>query len=150
MVKKAKTDLRPAREKTLTELEGEDWGPPTYNSHLVTTVHRLRYVAIKQFDVEDLRIVIGQQIGLPWLVPIALEQLEKDPFVSGDFYPGDLLKNVASVAKDFWASRTDLRNRMKRLIALALEHIHEAGTVPELKDELKSALRRLDDSSIGG
>ena len=147
MVKKAKADLRPAREKTLTELEGEDWGPPTYNSHLVTTVHRLRYVPINQFNIEDLRIVIGQHIGLPWLVPIALEHLEKDAFVSGDFYPGDLLKNVATIPKDFWASRRDLRDRAKRVVEGALDHIQQADTVPELEQELRCALGQLDEAA---
>jgi hypothetical protein len=48
------------RRKTLTELEGQDWGPPTFDSHIVTTIHRLRYVPLEQFAVEDLRICIVQ------------------------------------------------------------------------------------------
>src|SRR5262245_38545903 len=30
------------RRRSLDELEGVEWGPPTYNSYLVTTCHRLR------------------------------------------------------------------------------------------------------------
>src|SRR5262245_5178085 len=93
MAKGMQPDLPSFREKTLTELEGEDWGPPTYDSHLVTTVHRLRHVPLKRFCIEDLRIVIGQKIGLPWLVPLALNHLEKHPFAAGDYYRGDLLKH---------------------------------------------------------
>ena len=33
--------------RTLTDLEGKDWGPPTYDSHLVTECHRLRHVPLK-------------------------------------------------------------------------------------------------------
>lgn len=33
--------------KTLQELEGEDWGAPTYPSNLVITVHSLREKPIK-------------------------------------------------------------------------------------------------------
>jgi hypothetical protein len=33
-------------DKSLQELERADWGEPTYDSYLVTTVHRLRRVPL--------------------------------------------------------------------------------------------------------
>ena len=63
------------RSKTLQELEGEDWAEPEYESHLVTNAHRLHRVPLREFTVEDLRFMIGQQFGLPYLIPIALEHL---------------------------------------------------------------------------
>jgi hypothetical protein len=80
--------------KTLDQLEGVVWGEPTYDSHLVTTCHRLRTKPIDEYSVEDLRIMIGQQISLPHLVPLAVAALERDPLAEGDDYPGDLLANV--------------------------------------------------------
>ena len=79
---------------TLNQLEGVVWGEPTFDSSLVTTCHRLRTKPIDQFSVEDLRIMIGQRIGLPHLVPRAVAALERDPLAEGDFYPGDLLASV--------------------------------------------------------
>ena len=55
------------RRKTLTELEGKDWGPPTFESHLVTTIYQLRHKPLDAFTVENLRIMIGQNIALEWL-----------------------------------------------------------------------------------
>ncbi len=52
-------------DKSLQELEQSDWREQTYDSHLVTTVNRLWRVPLRQFSVEDLRIMIGQSIGLP-------------------------------------------------------------------------------------
>src|SRR5512132_3556790 len=95
MRKVGRPDLRPVRQKTLDELEGVVWGPPTYDSHLVRTCHRLRTKPVGEFGVEDLRIMIGQNIGLPFLLPLALERLEEGPWASGDMYPGDLLKMTA-------------------------------------------------------
>ena len=69
--------------KTLDELEGVAWGEPTFDSYLVTTCHRLRTKPVDEFSVEDLRIMIGQQIGLPHLVPLAGRkrgQVKPDPF----------------------------------------------------------------------
>ncbi len=58
-------------ERRLQELEASDWGEPEYGSHLVTTCHRLRRTPVRDFTVGELRIMIGQGIGLPWLVPLA-------------------------------------------------------------------------------
>ena len=85
--------------KTLDQLECVVWGEPTHDSHLVTTCHRLRTKPIDEFGVEDLRIMIGQQISLPHLVPLAVAALERDPLAEGDDYPGDLLTNVIGARK---------------------------------------------------
>ncbi len=72
------------RRKSLQELERDGWGQPDYDSHLVQTCHRLRRVPLADFTTEDLRIMIGQKIGLLFLVPLALEKLEEDPLTEGD------------------------------------------------------------------
>lgn len=97
------------RNKSLQQLEGKDWGEPTYDSYLVTECHRLRRVPLREFTAESFRIMIGQQIGLPYLVPMALELLRADPFTEGDFYGGDLLAAVLRVELAFWLQHPDLR-----------------------------------------
>lgn len=61
------------RNKTLQELEGQDLSEPNFNSHPVTTCHKLWEKPISSFAVEGLRIMIGQSIGLEYLIPLALE-----------------------------------------------------------------------------
>jgi hypothetical protein len=102
-------------DKSLQELEHADWGEPTYDSHLVTTIHRLRRVPLRQFSVEDLRIMIGQNIGLQYLVPLALEHLRYDPLAQGDFYPGDLLKMVLSADARFWQNHPEWRKEVEEI-----------------------------------
>ena len=46
--------------------------------------------------------MIGQQIGLNYLIPLAIETLTIDLFAEGDFFEGDLLKNVLSIETQFW------------------------------------------------
>ena len=53
-------------DKSLQELEQSDWGEGKYGSYLVTTIHRLRRIPLGQFGIEDLRIMIGQNIGLQY------------------------------------------------------------------------------------
>src|SRR3954462_2045905 len=94
-------------DQSLEELEHADWGEPKYDSYLVTTIHRLRRVPLRQFSVEDLRIMIGQNIGLQYLVPLAIEHLRRDPLAQGDFYPGDLLKMVLTADAMFWQNHPE-------------------------------------------
>jgi len=143
---------RPVRERTLDELEGVVWGPAAFPSHLVQTCHRLRTKPIGRFGTEDLRFMIGQQLGLAYLLPLALERLEADPWAAGDMYPGDLLK-VTAVARFPWETRPELRARLiavveralvqlpslRRLDADALPDLDVPG--PELAAELATELR---------
>src|SRR3989337_2593731 len=99
---------RTIADQTLDELEGVEWGPPTYDSSLVTNVHGLRRVPLKQYRLEDLRLMIGQQVGVNYLVPRALDHLEAHPLASGDFYPGDVLAAVARLADAFWSTHRQL------------------------------------------
>jgi hypothetical protein len=120
------------RKHTLDQLESVEWGPPTYDSYLVRTCHRLRTKPIGEFSVEDLRIMIGQQIGLLFLVPLALEKLAEDPLADGDFYPGDLLNSLLRANPDFWRLHANWKARLDQIIVnlvemppLVSEHLRE-------------------------
>ena len=110
-------------DKSLQELEQSDLGEPTYDSHLVTTVHRLRRVPLRQFSIEDLRIMIGQSIGFR-TVPIALQHLRKDPFAGGDFYPGDLLKSMLTADSTFWRDHPEWRDEVREIASGTLTRLH--------------------------
>lgn len=124
--------IRPIVEQTLDELEGVAWGEPKYDSYLVSTVHRLRRVPIGQFMIEDLRIVIGQQVGTEFLVPLALDRLELDPMAEGDFYEGDLLAAVLRIESDFWTTHRHLVPRLLRVIDDAIKALPDADTSDEM------------------
>ena len=111
------------RSKSLQQLESRDWGEPTFDSHLVTECHRLHKVPLCDYTVEDLRITIGQNIGLEYLVPLAIEKLRENPLVEGNCYPGDLLSNVLGADAAFWRAHPDLHKQLilitERAISIA-------------------------------
>ena len=109
------------RHLTLTQLERDDRGAPAYDSFLVTECHRLRHVPLRDLTVEHLRMLIGQGISLKYTVPLALEHLAVNPMVSGDMYPGDLLKAVKGVPADFWARHPALTAQWQGVQARAPE-----------------------------
>ena len=92
--------------KSLESLEKDYWVEPEDSSYLITTCHQLRKKQLKYFSTEDLRIMIGQSIGLKFLIPIALETLQKNILAEGDFYDGDLLKATLTSDKEYWKTET--------------------------------------------
>jgi len=103
--------------KTLQQLEKKDWGSPNDgDSFLVERCLQLTKIPLNEFTVEDLRIMIGQNFGLIYLVTLAMERLKENILAEGDFYPGDLLKNVANINEQFWADNEHLRKELMEII----------------------------------
>ncbi|WP_248723218.1 contact-dependent growth inhibition system immunity protein [Seonamhaeicola sp. ML3] len=89
--------------KSLDSLEKKSFAEiPEDEGYLVTTCSRLRKVPLNEFNTEDLRIMIGQDIGLTFLIPLAIQILKKDILAEGHLYEGDLLKVVLTSNKDYW------------------------------------------------
>jgi hypothetical protein len=121
------------KKRTLQELEQTEWQEPEFKSHLVTTCHLLRKKPLEQFSVEDLRIMIGQGIGLPFLVPLATDVLEANPMAEGDFYAGDLLNAVVSVKPIFWSNHPELHRRINSVLR-AIERLLSSLSEIERRD----------------
>ncbi|MFD4208614.1 contact-dependent growth inhibition system immunity protein [Micromonospora tulbaghiae] len=80
---------------SIEQHERDVWPDPGPEAtSLVRRCAELRRKPLAEFTVEDLRVMIGQEIGVPALLPLALQVLRRDPLVEGDYYPGDLLANV--------------------------------------------------------
>ena len=122
----------------MTELEGRDWGPPTFDSHLVTTIHHLRHKPLGQFTIEELRICIGQYVGLKYLIPIAVERLRDDPLVEGDYYRGDLLVALLEIKLSFWSEHPGLREMVAQIAEQAAARRQELT-----REEMKTLERVL-------
>jgi hypothetical protein len=116
---------------TLEELERSNWGEPTYDSHLVKECHRLRRVRLRLLTLENLRILIGQNIGLQFLMPLAIEQLEQDPLAAGDFYPGDLLCSVLRVQPKYWDGDAEGFRKVAVIVERARKLAASEGNVVE-------------------
>lgn len=100
---------------TLEQLENEYWGEPGYPSHLVITCHQLRQKPLRDFTIEDLRIMIGQNISLDILVPLAMERLHQNIMAEGNCYPGDLLQNVVAADPKYWEKHPDNHRKLVKL-----------------------------------
>lgn len=98
--------------KSLEELENDFWNESSIKSSVALKCHTLRKLPISKLSAENLRFLIGQKIGLSFLVPLALELLESNPLAAGEMYRGDLLANVSAIPEDFWCKNPELNNRL--------------------------------------
>ncbi|WP_223147802.1 contact-dependent growth inhibition system immunity protein [Actinotalea sp. JY-7885] len=120
---------------SLEELEGDRWGePPPGSTFLITRVTQLRRVPVGSLDTEGLRIMIGQGVGLPVLIPRALAVLRRDPLAHGDFYPGDLLAAVVRKYDDWKSTVDDPEGELRRIVH-AID-VEDADVMPDLLAEL--------------
>ncbi|MGW6283203.1 contact-dependent growth inhibition system immunity protein [Kribbella sp. NPDC055071] len=109
----AKDRLQQSRRRSLNELEADDWGSAAEGATpLVAKVHAYRQKPVGELTDEELRLLIGQDEGLLWLVPLAIERLETDPCASGDLYPGALRASLDSLQPNYWTHHPDLAHRL--------------------------------------
>jgi hypothetical protein len=116
------------RYKSLQNLEkrlGDD--STAWPSYLVKRSSELIKTPLNEFTTEDLRLMIGQEIGLPYLVPLAIEKLTENLFAEGDYYPGDLLAMLLKIKPAFWRENQQLYSAVSALTASRLDEIRKAG-----------------------
>lgn len=114
------------RQKTIENLEKQNYGDPkNAPTDLVRKCLELCRTPLDHFTVENLRLMIGQEFSLKYLIPMAIEFLKEDIFIEGDLFPGDLLKNVLSIDPLFWKNHTLLWREIEALIEQRREDIHK-------------------------
>lgn len=120
---------------TIENLEKQDFGNPSEApTNMVKRCLELCKIPLDKFTVEDLRLMIGQEFSLEYLIPLAIEHLQPDFFAEGDFYPGDLLNNVLSVDTKFWMANRDLWEKINELINNKRKEIEESRISTALFD----------------
>ena len=116
------------RQKSIEILEKEKWvEPDEYPTGLIERCFKLRKIPVDKLGIEDLRTLIGQQIGLEFLIPIAIEMLTSDILSEGDLYRGDLLQSVLRVDVSFWKQNLDYQQQISELIKNRRDEIEAEG-----------------------
>ena len=124
---------------TIEEIENDFWGDPEYHSHLVVTCHNLRKKNLDEFEIEDLRIMISQNIALPVLIPLAVKELKENIFAEGPYYEGDLLKAVLTSEKEYWDKNETAKEDLISMVASHFGKIQEMDTSAEIKTSILDA-----------
>lgn len=100
---------------------------PTRWSHSIlgATIRRHRRTPIEQLGAEALRFLLDEGESQTLVIRIALDKLEEDPLMSGDFHRGDLLVSLLRRPASAWTGVPELRSRAFALIADAERFLPE-------------------------
>lgn len=92
--------------------------------------------------------MIGQNLGLDYLVPLGLETLESNILAEGDLYEGDLLKSMLTIHPEFWISNPERRTRLCELFEANEGSLSEFGTTDEIREGWFQAYRRMKEEAL--
>lgn len=128
---------------TLEKLENDIWDTPDSESNLTKECYRLRKIPLGDFNIEDLRLMLGQGIGVKHLIPLALEKLEKKPWAEGDFYEGDLLMCVLKIDHLFWSSHPTFLARLTDIISILSFRVENQQQRKMLEEKIIPAWKQI-------
>jgi hypothetical protein len=102
---------------SLAELEDLEIPAGAYGMGSLAWLSRALVSPLGQLGPNELRLLLGHGRGLRWLLPLALERLEREPFAGGDRGPGELLTAALSVDPAEWAREPEWLGRLARVVA---------------------------------
>ena len=119
------------RNSTIEQLENSKWVDSDFETNLTKRCHQLRKIAVDKLEIEDLRLLIGQQIGLKYLVDLAVEKLNADILAEGDYYPGDLLNSILSIDSSYWVDNETQWSSIDNLMKHNQDKLQDVGLKTE-------------------
>ena len=118
--------------KSIESLEKKNYGPvPTGESSIVQRLWRLRKTPINELQVDDIRFMIIQGIGLKYFLFEAIDLLKENLLTEGNYYEGDLLNAVLQIEKVQWGQLKEHWDNVDALIKDKLDYLRTIE--PELK-----------------
>ncbi|MFD6551506.1 contact-dependent growth inhibition system immunity protein [Streptomyces sp. NPDC058398] len=108
------------RGRSLEELEGLRWpAPPADTTPMVRNVYELRSRPVASLKPHELARLIGQDVGLPWLLPLAVEILRDTASkqAEGGWFDDDLLYAVITRKPEVWDAAPELAHELKEAVA---------------------------------
>ncbi|MFF3616533.1 contact-dependent growth inhibition system immunity protein [Streptomyces sp. NPDC002580] len=106
---------------SLEELEGLRWpAPPADTTPMVRNVYALRRRPVATLEPHELARLIGQDVGLPWLLPVAVDILRDTApkQTEGGWFDDDLLYAVITRKPEVWATAPELAHELEEAVTV--------------------------------
>ena len=133
--------------RSIAELDGLDVEKGAYGMGSVAWLARALVSSLRDLGPAELRRLLAHGRGVRWVLPLALTRLEREPFLSGDYGPGDVLGAVLALGPDEPAWTAERRALLARVLAGARTAV---GALPEphrtrITDDLTAARELFDE-----
>lgn len=110
--------------KSIEELENDYWKEESeFPTNLIKRCFEYRKIKVSELNIEQLRLLISQKIGIEYLIPIALEKLKQNIIIEASIYKGDLLDAVSKVPTEFWVKNSSDFQVFKKIVETKKETI---------------------------
>lgn len=126
-----------AQTQSIEQLENDFWKETDFPTGLVERCYRYRKIPIGDLSPEQLRTLIGQQIGLKYLIPLALAILRQNILVEAELYEGDLLSAVLTADDSFWKQYPATRLEVQQLLLNQKQFIERRNETNQFRQLLK-------------
>lgn len=129
--------------ETLSSLLNERWNgyiPTSDDSYPIRHLYELQDTRISEYTIEDCRFLVSQNIGLEYIIPLAIEILAKNILAAGDFYEGDLLNAVLKVPESFWRKKPLLYHALKEQLNLQKDTLENNIEIHSMKKTISEFL----------
>ena len=125
--------------KSIEQLESDYWKDIKFPSELVKKCFDFRKIPIKNLSIGQVRLLLGQKIGVEYLLPKAVNFLRVDILAEGDYYPGDLLTFILGLNESDWNGNRELQQELESLLAAnksKLEFCNDKGLLKQVEEYL--------------
>jgi hypothetical protein len=128
--------------KTIEELENDYWVTPlSFQTELTKSIFFLRKKRLIDFDSNDLRILISQDIGVKYLIPKAINLLKENILEEASYYPGDLLSTLLNLDYAYWLKNKVETNQLISLLNISKANIYKSDIInAEIKKDLTNSI----------
>ncbi len=135
---------------SIADLDGLDVEKGAYGMGSTAWLARALVSPLRDLGPAELRRLLAHGRGARWVLPLALARLEREPFLAGDYGPGDVLGAVLALGPDDAAWTPARRAVLDRVLAGARAGV---GVLAEpdrtrVADDLEAA-RELYDPAAG-
>lgn len=111
-------------------LENIVWTEEKKEDSLSNWYTHVRKKAISELTVEDICRFVRQNLYVSYILPYALEALQKDP-TAGELYNGELLRAVSKVSNEFWVTHKELSEKCCEIITEAKQELNSHLIITE-------------------
>lgn len=105
-------------------------------------IYKLYQTRLDDFDSDDIRFMIGQNIGEKFLIPIALKYLKEDLLYEAIYYEGDLLHSIIKLPEVFWCENIKLYEKIYDILLEQNEKLGTLNSTIKIDKEILSAVER--------